>query len=153
MAGRWVKPSAVRWLGGLLVGVTGVAAVSTVIALIDPHAPALSLLVPYILPVLAVAVGWGTGLGVVTSVLSTAVFAYLFVPPVHSVAVADSRDLTALGVFLVSAVVVGQLAAHSRRQALARHGLGRAHHQAGRPEQALTEHRTSAHRDGARRAG
>ena len=61
---------------------------------------------------------WGTGLAVVTSVLSTAVFAYLFVPPIHSFRVAESGDLTALGVFLVTAVVVGELAARSRRQAL-----------------------------------
>ena len=118
MAGRRVRPSAVRWIGGLLVGVTAVAAVSGLIALLDQHIPAVSLLVLYILPVLAVAVVWGTGLAVVTSVLSTAVFAYVFVPPVHSFRVAESDDLIALGVFLVSAVVVGQLAAHSRRQAL-----------------------------------
>ena len=118
MAGRWVKPSAVRWLGGLLVGVAAVAAVSGVIALVEPHTPAVSLLVLYILPVLAVAVVWGTGLAVVTAVLSTAFYAYLFAPPIHSIRVGESGDLTALGVFLVSAVVVGQLAAHSRRQAL-----------------------------------
>ena len=95
-----------------------VAAVSGVIALVEPHPPAVSLLVLYILPVLAVAVVWGTGLAVVTAVLSTAFYAYLFAPPIHSIRVGESGDLTALGVFLVSAVVVGQLAAQSRRQAL-----------------------------------
>jgi K+-sensing histidine kinase KdpD len=55
---------------------------------------------------------------VVTSILSTAVFAYLFLPPIHSIRVPDSPELAAMGVFLVTAVVVGELAARSRRVAL-----------------------------------
>jgi len=55
---------------------------------------------------------------VVTSILSVVVFAYLFLPPIHSIRVADSRELAAIGVFLVAAVVVGELAARSRRVAL-----------------------------------
>jgi hypothetical protein len=69
MAGRWVRPSVVRWLGGLVVSATAVAAVSGLIGLLDPHVPALSLLVLYILVVLSVALVWGTGLAVVTSIL------------------------------------------------------------------------------------
>ena len=118
MAGRSVRPSVVRWLSGLLVGVTAVAAVSVLIALLEPHVPVLSLLVLYILAVLPVALVGGTGLAVVTSILSTAVFAYLFLRPIHSIRVADSRELAALGVFLVTAVVMGELAARSRRVAL-----------------------------------
>jgi GAF domain-containing protein len=72
----------------------------------------------YILAVLPVALVWGTGLGVVTSILSIAVFAYLFLLPTHSIRVADSRELAALGVLLVTAVVTGELAARSRRVAL-----------------------------------
>ena len=72
----------------------------------------------YILAVLPVALVWGTGLGVVTSILSIAVFDYLFLLPTHSIRVADSRELAALGVFLVTAVVMGELAARSRRVAL-----------------------------------
>jgi GAF domain-containing protein len=78
----------------------------------------LSLLVLYIVAVLPVAIVWGTGLAVVTSILSTAVFAYLFLPPIHSIRVPDSRELAAMGVFLVTAVVVSELAARSRRVAL-----------------------------------
>jgi signal transduction histidine kinase len=117
MAERWVRPSVGRWLSGLLVSVTAVAAVSGLIALLDPHVPALSLLVLYILAVLPVAIVWGTALAAVTSVLSAVVFAYLFVPPIGSIQVADWRELVAMAVFLVTAVVVGELAARSRRQA------------------------------------
>jgi K+-sensing histidine kinase KdpD len=85
MADRSVRPSVVRWLSGLLVSVTAVAAVSVLIGLLDPHVPVLSLLVLYILAVLPVALVWGTGLAVVTSILSTAAFAYLFLLPTHSI--------------------------------------------------------------------
>jgi K+-sensing histidine kinase KdpD len=67
--------------------------------------------------VLPVAPVWGMGLAVVTSILSTAVFAYLFLSPSHSIRVVDSRELAAMGVFLVTAVVMGELAARSRRMA------------------------------------
>ena len=107
MADRLLRPSVVRWLSGLLVSVTAVAAISVLIGLLDPHVPVLSLLVLYILAVLPVALVWGTGLAVVTSILSTVAFAYLFLRPIHSIRVADSRELAALGVFLVTAVVMG----------------------------------------------
>ena len=117
MAGRWVRPSVGRWLRGLVVSVVLVAAVSGLIALLEPHLPVLGLLVLYILPVLAVAVGWGTVLAVVTSILSAVCFTYLFLPPIGSIRVADWRELVAMGVFVVTAVVVGELAARSRREA------------------------------------
>jgi K+-sensing histidine kinase KdpD len=118
MAGRWVRPSVGRWLSGLLVSVIAVAAVSGLVALLEPHVPVLSLLVLYILVVLPVAVVWGTALAGVASVLSTAAFAYLFLAPIHSLQVGESQNVVALGVFLVTAVVVGELAARSRREAL-----------------------------------
>jgi K+-sensing histidine kinase KdpD len=111
-----------RWLSGLLVSVAAVAAVSGLITLLDPHVQALSLLVLYILVVLPVAVVGGTGLAVVASILSVVVFAYLFVPPIHSVRVAELRDLAGMVVFLVTAVV-GELAARSRREAQQLAGL------------------------------
>jgi signal transduction histidine kinase len=112
------RPALRRWLGGLLASVLMVAAVSGLVALLKPHLPPLYLLVLYVLVVLAVAIVWGTALAVVTSVLSAAVFAYLFVPPVNQFDVADWRSLAALAVFLVTAVVVGGLAARMRQAAL-----------------------------------
>jgi signal transduction histidine kinase len=117
MAGRWMRPSVARWLRGLLVSVIAVGAISGVIALLEPHLPVLSLLVLYILAVLVVAVGWGTVLALVTAILSAVCFAYLFLTPVGAVRVADWRELVAMGVFVVTAVVVGELAARSRREA------------------------------------
>lgn len=117
MAGRWVRPSVGRWLSGILVSVALVGAVSSLIGLLDPHVPVLSLLVLYILAVLPVAIVWGTRLAAFTSVLSTAAFAYLFLTPTHSLQVTESQNVVVLGVFLVTAVVVGELAARLRREA------------------------------------
>jgi signal transduction histidine kinase len=118
MARQRVRPRVARWLSGLLVSVLLVAAVSGVVALLDPHIPAVYLLVLYLLAVMPVAIAWGTALAMFTVVLSAAVYAYVFLPPIPSLAVSDVRSLIALGVFLVTAVVVGQLAARLRRAAV-----------------------------------
>ncbi|MFC5262149.1 GAF domain-containing protein [Kribbella qitaiheensis] len=107
----------VRWSGRLLVSVAMVAAVTGLVALLKPHVPTLSLLVLYLLAVLPVAVFWGVRLAAVTSVVSIAVFAFLL-PPTGSILLTDSRNAVALGVFLVTAVVVSELAARSRRSAV-----------------------------------
>jgi K+-sensing histidine kinase KdpD len=117
MAERWARLSVGRWLSGLLVSVTAVAAVSGLIALLDPRIPALSLLVLYILAVVVVATVWGTALAAVTSILSAVVFAFLSAPPVGSIQMADSRELAGVAAFLVTGVVVEELAARLRRQA------------------------------------
>jgi hypothetical protein len=55
MAPHRVRSPIVRWSGGLLAGAAMVAAVTGVIALLEPHVPVLSLLVLYVLPIVAVA--------------------------------------------------------------------------------------------------
>jgi signal transduction histidine kinase len=107
-----------RWLAGLLASAALVAAVSGLVALAEPSIPPLYLLVLYVLVVLAVAIVWGTALAAVASVLSAAVFAYLFVPPDSKFEPADWKGTAALGVFLVTAVVVGGLAARLRYAAV-----------------------------------
>jgi signal transduction histidine kinase len=94
-----------------------VVVVTVLIAVLEPHLPALSLLVLYMLAVLPVAVLWGAGPAVVISVLSTVLFGYLFLPPGQNWWFAEARNLVALGVFLVTTVVVANLAAQGRRVA------------------------------------
>jgi signal transduction histidine kinase len=119
MARRWMGPGIIRWLSGLLASVLLVAAVSGLIALLDPHVPAPYLLVLYVLVALPVAIVWSTMLAALSAVLSAGVYGYLFIPPTHSLAVEDWRSAAALAVFLVTAVVVGELAARLRRAAQA----------------------------------
>jgi len=116
---------ATRWAGGLAVTALLTAAVSGVIALIEPSLPASRLMVLYMLVILPVAIGWGTGLAVVAALLSTSAFAYLFVAPAHTIWVTDTQELIGLGVFLVTAVVVGELTARMRRAAVESERLSR----------------------------
>jgi signal transduction histidine kinase len=106
-----------RWLVGPLVGALLIAAVTGVVALAAPHLPVLNLLVLYLLPVLPVAVRWGAGPAAAIAVLGTVVFAVLFLPPHPDWLVADSGHAVALGVFVVTAVMVANLAARLRRSA------------------------------------
>jgi K+-sensing histidine kinase KdpD len=116
MAWGVVKRSMTRWWGGLLASVAMVAAVTVVIALLEPHVPVLSLLVLYLLAVLPVAILWGSRLAALTAVISVVVFTGIL-PPRGSLWVADVRNVAALAVFVITAVVVGELAARSRRAA------------------------------------
>src|SRR5258707_10084042 len=119
MARRRVSPGLVRWLGGLLASVLMVAAVSGLVAILNPHIPALHMLVLYMLVILPVAIVWGRALTAVTAVLSIVVYTYLFIRPGPASEVGGWRSAVPLGVFLVTAIVVGELAARLRRAALA----------------------------------
>ena len=117
MARSWLSPSMVRWSSGLLASVAMVAAVTGVIVVLERYIPVLNLLVLYLLAVLSVAIFWGSRLAAVTAVLSVGGFA-LLLPPRGLLQIADPRNLAALAVFLVTAVVVGELAARFRRAAV-----------------------------------
>jgi two-component system, OmpR family, sensor histidine kinase KdpD len=104
----------------LLVGVpaaTGaVAVVSALVAVLEPHVPALSLGVLYVFAVLPVAVLWGTPLALAASVASMLAFNWFFLPPKHTFQLRDGANWLALAVYCVTAVVVGFLAARARRR-------------------------------------
>jgi two-component system, OmpR family, sensor histidine kinase KdpD len=110
----------VRSRGDLLVGVPAAAGavvlVSALIAVLEPHVPVLSLGVLYVFAVLPVAVLWGTGLAALVSVASMLAFNWFYLPPRHTFQLRDSGNWLALAVYLVTAVVVGALAARARRR-------------------------------------
>ncbi len=95
-----------RWVG---IGVT-VLSVAVITAAIYPLSAPSSSGALYVLAVLLVATIWGLWLGLLTGALSAAAFNFFHLPPVGRFAVSDSRDLVALAVLLVSAVVASSLA-------------------------------------------
>jgi signal transduction histidine kinase len=112
-----MRPGIARWPSGLLASALAVGAASGLNALLQPWVrPLLAL---YVLAIIPVAVVWGTGLAVFAAVLSAVFYDYLFVPPVHSVTVPGLRSATALGVYLVTAVITGVLAARLQQAAQA----------------------------------
>lgn len=104
-------------LSGPLACIAAVTAVTSAINLLKPYVPVLSLGVLYVLAVLPIAVAWGMAYAVPVAVASMLAFNFFFLPPVHTFTLADSRNWFALLVFVVTAVVVSELAARSRRRA------------------------------------
>jgi two-component system, OmpR family, sensor histidine kinase KdpD len=106
-----------RRVSGWLVSAVLVFGVTGIIALLRPHVPVLSLGVLYLFAVLPIAVVWGLPYSIGVSVASMLAFNFFFLPPLYTFTLADSRNWFALAVFLVTAVVVSELAAGLRRRA------------------------------------
>lgn len=116
---RWrVRPRSRR---ELLLGAAEIAAVITVvtalIAALQHLAPPTGLGVLYLLAVLLVAIRWGQMEALLTALLSMLVLNYLFITPRHRLAIAHGQDVVELVVLLITASVVGRLAALGREQA------------------------------------
>jgi len=94
-----------------------IAAVTLVVAALRPLAPDISLGALYTVAVLAAAVWWGLAYAIGVSIASLLVFNWLFLPPVHTFELEDTRNWTALVVYLVVAVVTSELATRARRRA------------------------------------
>jgi two-component system sensor histidine kinase KdpD len=104
----------VRAVAGSLAAV---AAATGLVYALQPIAPMLSLGVVYTLAVLAAAVAFGFAYACAAAVTSMVAFNFFFLAPVHTLTLADARNWTALAVYLVTAVVVSDLAARARRRA------------------------------------
>jgi two-component system sensor histidine kinase KdpD len=91
--------------------------VTGAIALLQPHIPVLSLAVLYLLAIIPVAVAWGIVYAVGTAIGSMLAFNFFFVAPLYTFTIADTKNWLALLVFVVTAVVVSELASRSRRRA------------------------------------
>jgi two-component system sensor histidine kinase KdpD len=115
-----VENERLRRLGlATAASIAAVVVVTAAIGLLEHAVPVLSLGVLYVFAVLPVAVVWGLAYALPVSVLSMLVFNFLFLPPLHTLALRDSENWVALAVYLVTAVVVSQLATLSRRRAAA----------------------------------
>jgi two-component system sensor histidine kinase KdpD len=99
------------------VCVGAVAAVTVVIFVLKPYVPVLSLGALYVFAVLPAAVLFGSFYAIAVSIASMLAFNWFFLVPVHTLTLSDSRNWLALLVYLTIAVVVGELAARSRRRA------------------------------------
>jgi two-component system sensor histidine kinase KdpD len=93
------------------------ALVTSAIELLKGHVPVLSLAVLYLLAIIPVSVAWGIVYAVGMALGSMLCFNFFFLPPLYTLTLQDSRNWFALLVFLVTAVVVSELATRSRRRA------------------------------------
>jgi two-component system, OmpR family, sensor histidine kinase KdpD len=71
----------------------------------------------YLIPVIISAVRWGIRAAVVAALVSVAVFDFFFLTPFYSFSIAEPSEVVDLVMFLVVALVTGNLAAALRREA------------------------------------
>jgi signal transduction histidine kinase len=123
-AGRWplddddgVASPIPRWLRLALAGPTLVAAITAVIALLDPGVPALGLGVLYLFAVVPFAVVSGVWAAAAVALASMAAFLYFFLPPLHSLDPGTAEQREIVLAFLVTALLVSHLAARAQREA------------------------------------
>jgi len=105
------------WRSALPASAAAVALVTALIYGLERWIPVLSLTVLYILAVLPVAVVFGLAYAIAVAVASMLAFNFFFLAPVDSLTLADSRNWFALLVFVVTAIVVSELASRMRRRA------------------------------------
>jgi two-component system sensor histidine kinase KdpD len=97
--------------------IAAVGAASLLVWVLGSFAPTLSLGVLYVFAVLPVAVAWGIVWALPVAVASMLAFNFFFLPPTHTFTLRDSANWFALAVYSVTALVVSELAARSRRRA------------------------------------
>jgi signal transduction histidine kinase len=104
------------WLG-LVVAAAATAAETLLVVVLRSLAPMDTFGVVYLLGALVVAIGWGTGLAAVTSVVSALGFGYFRDWPNDTFDPADLRNWVVIGVFLVITLTANSLAGVARARA------------------------------------
>ncbi len=108
---------ALRPVAGYLVAAGGVAAVTVVIGAVLARLPIANLSMLYLLVVLLTAVWFGRGAAIFASVAAFITFDWFHLQPLHTFTIGSPEEWIALLLFLVVAVVTGELAAALRRRA------------------------------------
>lgn len=103
---------------GVAVSVLSVAIVTALIYPVRSVAPAVSAGVIYLLAVLLVSTLWGLWLGIFTAFLSATAFNWFHIPPTGRFTIGEAENWVALGVFVVTAIVVSSISDLSRSRAI-----------------------------------
>jgi len=117
LAGAGRARSTLQLAARYVASVGGVGLVTWLLGLVLPHYHVANISMVYLLLVLALAVYAGSGPAILASVLAFLAFDWFFVPPVGRLTVSDPDEWLALFLFLVVAIITGQLAAGLRRRA------------------------------------
>jgi two-component system, OmpR family, sensor histidine kinase KdpD len=103
-------------LRGYLMTLPVLALVTGLNLLLEQYVNPVSLYSVYLVAVILVALRWGTGPSVFASVLSLLTFDFLFVQPKLTLVMGRPGDVFSAIVFLLAAIVIGQLIGITRRQ-------------------------------------
>lgn len=102
---------------GYILGVVGIAVVTGALNLLGPNINSTTVALAMLLVVLFVAVSWGSRPAVVASVFGVFCFNFFFLPPIHTLDIAQPENWIALIAFLITAVTGGELSARVTRRA------------------------------------
>ncbi len=112
-----VRPTAPPMWLGLLVAAAAICAETLFVVVLRTLAPMDTFGVVYLLGALVVAIGWGTGLAAVTSVVSAVAWGYFRDWPNDSFDPTSLRNWVVIGVFLVGTLMANSLAGVARARA------------------------------------
>jgi two-component system, OmpR family, sensor histidine kinase KdpD len=102
---------------GIVSTLAAVAVVTGAVFGLREVMPVLSLGALYVFAVLPVAIVWGRAYAVLTAVTSMLAFNFFFLPPLHTFRLEERENWLVLAVYLVTAIVVSDLAGRARRRA------------------------------------
>jgi two-component system sensor histidine kinase KdpD len=106
-----------RRASGFVASIVAVAAVTAAIELFRPAVPVLALGVLYLFAVLPIAIVWGRAYAIPVSAASVLALNWFFLPPLYTFTLADKENWFALVVYLVTGVLVSDLATRARDRA------------------------------------
>ncbi|MDT5207780.1 MAG: hypothetical protein QOF67_195 [Mycobacterium sp.] len=112
-----VRPTAPPMWLGLLIAAAAICAETLFVVVLRTLAPMDTFGVVYLLGALVVAIGWGTGLAAVTSVVSALAWGYFRDWPNDSFDPTSLRNWVVIGVFLVVTLMANSLAGVARARA------------------------------------
>jgi two-component system sensor histidine kinase KdpD len=98
-----------RWASGFGLALVGMPVLTLALSRVRDSVGLQSALLCYLLLVVAVATIGGLGPGLVASVLGFVLLNWFFAPPIHTLTIANGRDLLALFAFVVVAAVISAL--------------------------------------------
>jgi len=107
-------PSTERYISAVLL----VAAAAGVSLLLRQFLVVGSLVLPFLIAILLTAIAYGQLPSLLASVLSVLTYDFFFLPPIYSLTVTEPDDIVRLVVFASAAVIVSNLAAYARSQAV-----------------------------------
>jgi len=111
---RTLASSKVTRYGGALLAI----ACATAVALpFRAHVNVTTVALALLLAVLFAAIAFGSKPALAASVVGMLCFNFFFLPPYHTLTIADPQNWVALTAFFITAVTVGQLSARARRRA------------------------------------
>ncbi|MCL5256529.1 MAG: ATP-binding protein [Chloroflexi bacterium] len=104
------------WVG-YLSALAAVALMSLIVAFVVSVAPVSITSMLYLIVVLAAAIAFGRGPAVLASIAAFLAFDWFFVLPLHTFTIAAPAEWVSLLLFLITAIITGQLAGELRRRA------------------------------------